>query len=392
MADIFLSYASHDLKAIRPLVRALEQEGWSVFWDREIPLGKTWRELLDQEMSTARCVIVVWTETSVHRRWVLEEADEGLGRGILIPIFMDRVAAPRGFREVQGATLFNWKGKSDDKEFVRLCGACREVLGAPGQHKPEVSKRKKRRLGGVSRFKWMAVALGLVLATAGSWFWYQTAERQPDPTDAPAKEPVPKADPLTAALQYQEACNSGSAQDCNNLGSLYSAGRGVAKDPLRAATLYQKACDGKITEGCMNLAALYEEGRGVAKDDERAATLYQQVCDEGVASGCGRLELLNQRRQRQANEPTGTTTGARAAEPTGRTPTSQATKWAQLRITVSPWGDVWINGKREQRAPRELSLKPGKYTISVGQGSPAKSRVIRLKPGEQRAEHFDLSH
>ena len=66
-------------------------------------------------------------------------------------------------------------------------------------------------------------------------------------------------------------------------------------------------------------------------------------------------------------------------------------KRAELRITVSPWGDVWINGKREQRAPRELSLKPGEYTISVGQGSPAKGRVIRLKPGEQRTEHFDLS-
>ena len=77
MADIFLSYADHDNKAIRPLVKALEQEGWSMFWDREIPLGKTWRQVLDEELAAARSVVVVWTETSVNRRWVIEEAEEG---------------------------------------------------------------------------------------------------------------------------------------------------------------------------------------------------------------------------------------------------------------------------------------------------------------------------
>lgn len=361
MADIFLSYASHDLKTILPLARALKQEGWSVFWDREIPLGKTWRQVLDQEMLAARCVIVVWTRTSVDRRWVLEEAEEAQTRGILIPVFMDRVEAPRGFREVQGALLSDWKGKSNHKEFVRLCGACRDILGAPGspppprQSEPEISKPRKLQLGWVSRLKWIALALGLVLATGGSWLWYQTTKRQADPANAPVNEPVPEADSLTTALQYQEACNRGSAQDC------------------------------------MNLGAFYEEGRGVAKDEERAAKLFQQACDDGVAGGCERLELLNERLRGRAKEPTRTTTDARAADPAEPKSESQAEKRAQLKITVSPWGDVWIDGEYGHRAPWNLSLKPGTHTIGVGQGTPAQTRVIRLKPGEHKTEHFDLS-
>jgi hypothetical protein len=386
MADIFLSYADRDRKTIRPLVRAFEQEGWSVFWDREIPLGKTWRQVLDEELLAARCVVVVWTETSVGRRWVIEEAEEGQGRGILIPVFMDRVDPPRGFREVQGAQLLDWKGKSEDKEFQRLCGACREVIGEPGQPPPEPLESTKPERRSISRFKWMAAALALALAASGSWLWYQTAKPQAGGEPPPAKEPVAPADFLIAALQYKEACDRGSATDCNRLGDLYSSGRGVGKDLLRAAALYQRACDGNFATACVSLGLFYQEGRAVAKDEERAARLYQQACDDGLAAGCERAERLrNLQREPATTDSQGATDGTKPASE------SQATKQARLKITVSPWGDVWINGKQPQRAPQEVSLKPGRYTISVGQGTPATSRVVRVKPGEQRTEHFDLS-
>jgi len=102
MADIFLSYADHDRKTIRPLVKAFEQEGWPVFWDREIPLGKTWRQVLDEELLAARCVVVVWTEISVGRRWVIEEAEEG--QGISGSSFAPSTTRPHGLNQV----YVNW--------------------------------------------------------------------------------------------------------------------------------------------------------------------------------------------------------------------------------------------------------------------------------------------
>ena len=35
MADIFLSYAREDREKAERLAKALEGQGWSVFWDRE---------------------------------------------------------------------------------------------------------------------------------------------------------------------------------------------------------------------------------------------------------------------------------------------------------------------------------------------------------------------
>ena len=43
MTDIFLSYAREDLERIQPIVDALKEQGWAVFWDRRIPAGQTWR-------------------------------------------------------------------------------------------------------------------------------------------------------------------------------------------------------------------------------------------------------------------------------------------------------------------------------------------------------------
>ena len=39
MADVFLSYSSKDKDRVQPLVRALEREGWTVWWDRKTCAG-----------------------------------------------------------------------------------------------------------------------------------------------------------------------------------------------------------------------------------------------------------------------------------------------------------------------------------------------------------------
>ena len=58
MSDIFVSYFSEERDRLLPLVNALEKTGWSVFWDRTIPAGKTWRSgywFRDQGLSLHDC-------------------------------------------------------------------------------------------------------------------------------------------------------------------------------------------------------------------------------------------------------------------------------------------------------------------------------------------------
>ena len=137
MADIFISYAREDRSRIEPLAKSLEELDWSVFWDRTIPAGKTWRQVIGDALKSARSVIVVWSKTSVESRWVQEESDWGLERNILIPILIDDIRPPLGFAAVQAADLVNWNPAQSSPEFEKLISDISIILGPPPKHVTE---------------------------------------------------------------------------------------------------------------------------------------------------------------------------------------------------------------------------------------------------------------
>jgi formylglycine-generating enzyme required for sulfatase activity len=133
LSNIFISYAREDLDRVRPLTEALKAQGWSVFWDRTIPPGKTWHEVIDAALHKARCVIVAWSEASIQSSWVREEAEEGRERKILVPVLFAEVKPPIGFRSIQAASLVNWDGRPTAEEFQQLVSAVADILGPPKQ-------------------------------------------------------------------------------------------------------------------------------------------------------------------------------------------------------------------------------------------------------------------
>lgn len=138
MANIFISYAREDEIRIRELVRAVEGQGWSIFWDRRIPAGKTWQSYIGQALSDAKCVIVAWSHHSVTSDWVIEEANDAKDRGVLIPILLDSVKPPLGFRGIQAADLTDWKPGYSSPHFDQLIQDIAGVLGGkPHQATPQ---------------------------------------------------------------------------------------------------------------------------------------------------------------------------------------------------------------------------------------------------------------
>jgi hypothetical protein len=140
LSDIFLSYAQSDRAKARRLADALQGEGWSVWWDPKIPPGKTFDEVIDQALERAKCVIVLWSKTSVTSGWVKAEAAEGKSRGILIPAkIQDDVKIPLEFRYLQASRLTDWEGQSDHTEFGTLRAAIAELLG--DAERPETGRK-----------------------------------------------------------------------------------------------------------------------------------------------------------------------------------------------------------------------------------------------------------
>ena len=128
MADIFISYASDDLPRVEPLAKALEEQGWSVWWDRKITPGKTFSQVIEEAINAAKCVIVLWSNKSVNSDWVQNEAAEGAGRKILVPALIDEVQIPFEFRRIQAADLTDWKEETDHPGFTILLSAILEIV------------------------------------------------------------------------------------------------------------------------------------------------------------------------------------------------------------------------------------------------------------------------
>ena len=61
MADVFVSYKAEDRRRVKPLVEALQADGFSVWWDEQIGGGAAWRHAIETELNAAKCVIVAWS-------------------------------------------------------------------------------------------------------------------------------------------------------------------------------------------------------------------------------------------------------------------------------------------------------------------------------------------
>jgi hypothetical protein len=109
-ADVFISYARQDRAIAQKLSRMLTEAGLSVWWDFELVGGQHFREEIERRLEAARCVLVVWSPHSVRSDWVLDEANDALRRGIMVPLSVAGCEPPMGFRNYQTIPLTNvWR-------------------------------------------------------------------------------------------------------------------------------------------------------------------------------------------------------------------------------------------------------------------------------------------
>lgn len=131
MSDVFVSYKTEDRRRVKPLVGALEADGFSVWWDEQIGGGAAWRHEIETQLNAARCVIVVWSKRSVgpEGTFVHDEATRAQQRQVYVPVTIDKVHLPLGFGETQALPLTGWHGNRSDGRYQSVLGAVRRIIG-----------------------------------------------------------------------------------------------------------------------------------------------------------------------------------------------------------------------------------------------------------------------
>jgi len=132
VSDIFVSYASADRDRARAVAQALTDQGWSVWWDRTIPPGRQFDEVIEEALDSARCVVVLWSKASVASQWVKTEAAEAMRRKILVPVLIEDIKIPLEFRRLQAADLSTWTGGTTHEEAQKFFASIATNVGHPG--------------------------------------------------------------------------------------------------------------------------------------------------------------------------------------------------------------------------------------------------------------------
>jgi tetratricopeptide (TPR) repeat protein len=189
MASVFLSYDHEDSARAAPLAAALETSGHSVWWDRQIHGGAEYNSAIEDAVERSDAVIVLWSQKSVHSAWVRDEAAEGRDAGKLVPVLIDAVKPPMGFRQYQTIDLAGWSG---GKRIPRLADILQAIdkltIAAPAvethaTQAPPPPKPKPRAAAGASKpVMSRRVVLGsgaavAIAGLAGGGIWW--ANREP---------------------------------------------------------------------------------------------------------------------------------------------------------------------------------------------------------------------
>lgn len=131
---VFLSHASDDKLRVAAIREQLGEEGFEIWWDRDMTPGTPFRQLIEEKLESAAAVVVFWTRTSVDKTFVCSEANRALHRGILVPVKLDSDAKiGLDFDQLNHIDLTNWPS-NENGEFRRLVDHLRTLTSRPFAH------------------------------------------------------------------------------------------------------------------------------------------------------------------------------------------------------------------------------------------------------------------
>jgi tetratricopeptide (TPR) repeat protein len=166
LAQVFLSYDREDGPKARVIAQALEGADHFVWWDMHIKGGAEYGREIEQALDKSDAVVVLWSERSINSAWVRDEAAAGRDKGCLIPVLLEPVTPPMGFRQYQNLDFSKWKGRGKPQRLQELLDSIGPT-GAPAHVDTEAPPKlsRTRRTSALSPLlKWSLIGGAILLS------------------------------------------------------------------------------------------------------------------------------------------------------------------------------------------------------------------------------------
>jgi adenylate cyclase len=130
MSDIFISYARPNEALAKLAGEALRSLGYDVWRDDELPAHRSYGEVIEERIKSAKAVLVLWSNEAVRSQWVRAEADAARELGTLVQVSLDGMLPPMPFNQIQCADLMGWRGDTAGPGWQKVVSSIATLAGS----------------------------------------------------------------------------------------------------------------------------------------------------------------------------------------------------------------------------------------------------------------------
>ena len=145
MAQVYVSYARHDLNAALPIIEAINEAGLNVWHHREPSAGVDWAIEMQRQIEEAQCVVVLWSKAAAQSSFVEREiqihhaAIQAWSLNRLVLAALDDTPLPVGLRDLPNISI---RSRFDLEQLIERA---RAVVSQQQQESEERRRQEEER-------------------------------------------------------------------------------------------------------------------------------------------------------------------------------------------------------------------------------------------------------
>jgi len=136
MTDVFISYARSTEPHAEKIAEALRSLGHEVWRDDQIQAHQAFGKVLEERLTTAKVVLVLWSADAADSEWVRSEASRARAMGKLVQLTLDKSPLPMPFDQIQCADLVGWSGEPDAPGWRKVVASIGDLIGGGTVDRP----------------------------------------------------------------------------------------------------------------------------------------------------------------------------------------------------------------------------------------------------------------